>query len=161
MGSLFPVSAHYAKAIRFSFYNPFLLRPIICETCQCAPRQRALLRTLNCLFPKWRKLKIHESSPGWDKLSQRLVAKRSSYTASQWRPDLPSGTIVEEPRLVFEHVFHPDKAIAKIARLFEVGGGYIMSVRVVRRSYPSRIRARLRVTDLLKISFLQSFTATR
>ncbi|WP_177243082.1 class I SAM-dependent methyltransferase [Bradyrhizobium sp. Gha] len=44
---------------------------------------------------------------------------------------------------VFEHVFSPDRAIAEIARTLKPGGGYIMSVPVVRRAQSSRRRARL------------------
>jgi SAM-dependent methyltransferase len=129
------------------------------------------MQSLNRFFPKWRTMAIHESSPGWDKLSQRLVAECQNYVASQWRQDVAAGTLIEYPRLpckryyvenlehqtfpdnsfdlvvtqdVFEHMFHPDRAIAEIARTLKPGGGYIMSVPVVRRAQESRRRTRLR-----------------
>ena len=115
-------------------------------------------------------MNIHESSPSSDRLSQMLATECRSYTASQWRPDLRPGSLVEAPNLpckryyvqnleaqtfgdevfdlvltqdVFEHVFHPDRAIAEVARTLNDRGAYIMSVPVVRRSNPSRRRARL------------------
>jgi SAM-dependent methyltransferase len=44
---------------------------------------------------------------------------------------------------VFEHVFHPDKAIKEIARTLSTGGAHICTVPIVKKSMPSSRRASL------------------
>lgn len=42
---------------------------------------------------------------------------------------------------VFEHLFHPDKAIAEIARTLRPGGAHVMTVPIILKDKPSRPRA--------------------
>ncbi|MGH8538449.1 MAG: methyltransferase domain-containing protein [Gammaproteobacteria bacterium] len=57
------------------------------------------MHVLSQYFPTWHSLKVHESSPGWDIVSQRLARECRDYTASQYDPNIPSGELVEAPRM--------------------------------------------------------------
>lgn len=121
-------------------------------------------------FPDWRNRCIHESSPGWDIVSQRLAKECKSYVATQYNRAVPFGNMVEAPRMpcktyrsenleaqtfennifdlvitqdVFEHIFHPDKAIQEIARTLKPGGATLMTVPIVMKGRSSRRRAML------------------
>ena len=145
-------------------------RTLECPGCRSASRNRALWVALNGAYPRWRELAVHESSPGWDVVSRKLARECGRYTASQYRDDLPAGTLVTETSLpcgryqvenlerqsfadetfdlvvsqdVFEHVFDPLAAIAEIARTLRPGGATLMTVPVVRKFRPSQRRARL------------------
>jgi SAM-dependent methyltransferase len=129
-----------------------------------------LFHVLASYYPNWRTLDIHESSPGWDRVSQILAAECPGYRASQYDESVPFGTTVLAPRTyareyqsenleqqtfkdesfdlvlmqdVFEHVFRPDRAIKEIARTLRVGGALIMTVPIVMGFKPSRRRAQL------------------
>jgi SAM-dependent methyltransferase len=128
------------------------------------------MHVLTTFFPQWRNLCIHESSPGWDRVTQRLATECTNYTATQYDQTMPFGSVVEAPRMiggkyrnenleaqtfatetfdlvitqdVFEHIFRPDLAISDIARTLKPGGATIMTVPIVRKTKPSRRRARL------------------
>lgn len=158
------------KSVQFVAAGPYLRNTLKCDSCGSLPRQRVLMKVLSDYFPKWRDLNIHESSPGWDMLSQRLARECKSYFASQYDTTVMPGTIVDAPRLpckkyqsenleeqtysdeqfnivvtqdVFEHIFHPDLAIKEIARTLKPGGATIMTVPIVRQRQPSRRRAAL------------------
>ena len=154
-----------------------------CDKCGSAPRHRAMMQVLSDYFPGWRDLSIHEGSPGWDLVSQRLSRECKSYVASQYDSSVAFGSLVEAPRMpckqyrsenletqtfsdqvfdlvitqdVFEHVFRPDKAIGEIARTLKPGGATIMTVPIVRRMRPSRRRAALvggQVVNILEPEF--------
>ena len=150
--------------------GPYFRNTLKCIKCESIPRHRALMHVLSQYFPTWHSLTVHESSPGWDIVSQRLARECRDYTASQYDPNIPSGELVEAPRMpckwyqcenleaqtfqdqsfdlvitqdVFEHVFHPDLAIREIARTLRPGGATLMTVPIVRKSKPSRRRAAL------------------
>lgn len=150
--------------------GPYFRNTLKCIKCKSVPRHRALMHVLSQYFPNWHSLTVHESSPGWDIVSQRLARECGNYTASQYDPKIPSGTVVEAPRMpcrkyrcenleaqtlqdhsfdlvitqdVFEHVFRPDLAIREIARTLKPGGATLMTVPIVRKSKPSRRRAAL------------------
>jgi SAM-dependent methyltransferase len=107
---------------------------------------------------------IHESSPGGDKVSQRLKNEAKSYVASYFDQSIPFGTnhpngyrsedlqeqtfpdesfdiVVTQD--VFEHIFEPDKAIKEIARTLRPNGAFIATVPIILRREPSRRRAAL------------------
>jgi SAM-dependent methyltransferase len=144
-------------------------RSLTCSQCGTTSRNRALWRALTTTYPKWRKLAVHESSPGWDRVSRRLAEECAHYTASQFDPSLPLGHLVTETKLpcgkyyvenlesqtfgdevfdlvisqdVFEHILNPLDAIREIRRTLKPGGATIMSVPVVRGFAPSRLRAK-------------------
>lgn len=127
------------------------------------------MHVLSTHFPKWKDSTVHESSPGWDIVSQRMARECKNYVASQYDTAIPFGdttdtqlpcrryrsedlekqTFPDEAfdivfmQDVFEHVFHPDRAIKEIARTLKPGGALIMTVPIILKTRPSRRRARI------------------
>jgi SAM-dependent methyltransferase len=121
---------------------------------------------LNLLYPEWRTLKIHESSPADRGTSLKIRQECPGYVASHFDPTILFGTVhptrnyrsedLEHQTFddesfdlvitqdVFEHLFNPDLAIREIARTLRPGGAHIGTVPLVMREQPSRRRARLR-----------------
>lgn len=145
-------------------------RNLKCPSCKSTSRNRAFWYALNGAFPNWRQLAVHESSPGWDIVSQRLVSECEKYTASQFEKNVELGSIVSGTNLpcrtyfiedlerqtfkeksfdlvvmqdVFEHIFDPVAAIIEIKRTLRDNGALIMTVPVIQKFRPSRRRARL------------------
>jgi SAM-dependent methyltransferase len=136
-----------------------------CSFCKSPPRERAIARTLDEARPNWRDLRIHESSPGGWAFSAKLRRECRGYVPTQYDPSFPFGEMHPSGRWrnenleaqtfdseafdvvvtqdVFEHVFHPDRAIAEIARTLRPGGLCLMTVPAVRRWGPSERRAAL------------------
>ena len=167
----------------FKASGPYFRNTLRCAQCNSAPRNRALMYALSRHYPQWRSLAIHESSPGWDIVSQRLARECARYLASQFEPDKAPGAVVEATNLpcrkyvvedlerqtfrdgqfdlvvtqdVFEHIFRPDLAIKEIARTLRPGGATLLTVPIVMRSNPSRRRARLsdgHVVNILEPQF--------
>jgi SAM-dependent methyltransferase len=150
------------QQVIFSADGPYFRSTLKCPSCKTVPRHRALFLALNRVLPNWRDLDIHESSPGWDLVSQRIRKEAKSYTASQWDPSVPPGSIHAKgyraedlqhqtfadevfdlvlAQDVFEHIFEPDKAIKEIARTLRPGGAFIATVPIVLKTRPSRRRA--------------------
>jgi SAM-dependent methyltransferase len=149
------------KRVRFYAKGPWYRDDLKCGSCNSIPRQRALMRTLSALYPNWRDLKIHESSPSGGGASEKLERECEEYVATQYLAAVPLGSEVNGFRNedlgaqtfadasfdlvitqdVFEHLFHPDKAIAEIARTLRPGGAHIMSVPILNKEKPSRRRA--------------------
>jgi len=124
-----------------------------------------LFHALLEFFPNWRELAIHESSPGRDRVSQRLASECKSYVATQWDPDIPFGSSHPEKGYrsedlqdqtfpdacfdliitqdVFEHIFRPDLAIREIARTLRYGGAFLGTAPLTRRIWPSKRLASL------------------
>ncbi|MFG1464855.1 class I SAM-dependent methyltransferase [Xanthobacter sp. DSM 24535] len=168
---------------KFSASGPYFRGTLICSNCKSVPRHRAIMHVLKTYFPNWAHLSVHESSPGWDMVSQRLVRECSSYTASQYNASVPFGSIVDAPRMlsksyrsenleaqtfedeqfdlvitqdVFEHIFYPDKAIKEIARTLKPGGATLMTVPIILKNKPSRRRAALqdgKIRNILEPQF--------
>jgi len=135
-----------------------------CDGCGSIPRERALMAVIAEHFPKWRELKIHESSPGKRGVSRKLQAECPGYVASQYDTSLPAGARHPDGYLcenlesqtfldhafdlvvtqdVFEHVFRPDLAIREIGRTLKPGGAYVMTAPLVNKAHASRRRASL------------------
>jgi hypothetical protein len=158
------------KSTTFVAEHPYFRNSLKCSLCKTVPRNRAIWHYLNVFAPNWRNQALHESSPGWDLVSQRLTKECGNYVASQYDPAVPFGTVVENSRMlakryrsenledqtfpdnsfdvvvtqdVFEHVFRPDRAILEIARTLKPGGITIMTVPITRKMQPSRRRAEL------------------
>ena len=51
------------RQVYFAIEGPYLRNDYKCVNCQSIPRWRALMFVVAELYPKWRELKIHESSP--------------------------------------------------------------------------------------------------
>src|SRR5262245_46273349 len=127
-----------------------------CVRCGSIPRERALMATLDLLYPKWASLTIHESSPAQRGVSLRLSRECSAYTASFYDPSVPRGQLHPEhgyrcedlenltfpdasfdlvlTQDVFEHILHPDRAIKEIDRVLRPGGAYFMTVPIVMKA---------------------------
>lgn len=156
------------RDVTFTANGPYFRNTLRCSVCRSAPRNRALMQVLSSHVPGWRDLAIHESSPGWDSFSRRLMAECARYTASQFDEAVPFGSTVEAVGLpcrryrsenlesqtfadesfdlvvtqdVFEHVYRPDLAIREVARSLRPGGATLMTVPIVRRGQASRRRA--------------------
>ena len=165
------------KDVTFQADGPQFRGTLKCSACKSVPRTRAFMHVIETMFANWRDLTIHEGSPGWDMVSQRLVRDCKSYTASQFVLGAQSGTVqttrmpcktlqVEDlerqtfkdesfdlvlTQDVFEHVFRPDLAIREIARTLKPGGATVMTVPIVRRHRPSRRRARLNDGEVIHL----------
>jgi SAM-dependent methyltransferase len=149
----------------FRSKDDWLRDHFFCERCRSIPRERSLMNVLNLLYPEWRTLKIHESSPADRGTSLKIRQECPGYVASHFDPRIPFGTShpsgnyrsedlehqtfadesfdVVITQDVFEHLFNPDLAIREIARTLRPGGAHIGTVPLVMREQPSRRRARL------------------
>jgi hypothetical protein len=148
---------------RFRSDSSWLRDFFLCEGCGSIPRERALMAAIEMFYPEWRMLAIHESSPVERGASPRLKSECSAYTASFYDPAVPLGTTHPQhgyrcenlehltfpdaafdlvlTQDVFEHIFHPDRAIREIERVLRPGGAYIMTVPIVMKSRESQRRA--------------------
>ena len=134
----------------------------ICNKCRSVPRERALMYCIEKYYPNWRDLDVHESSPARRGASVKL-ATSSHYNSSQFLPGFPFGREQNGIRNenieklsfpdrsfdifvtqdVMEHVFHPDRAFAEIARVLRPGGAHIFTVPLMNRAKPSERAARV------------------
>jgi SAM-dependent methyltransferase len=119
--------------------------------------------TIETYFPRWRKMTIHESSPGDRGASRRFAQDCSRYIPSQFFPGRQLGSTVGKYRCenlesltfpsdsidlhvtqdVLEHVFHPTKVFKEIARTLRPGGAHVFTVPLVNKDKPSGRRARM------------------
>lgn len=136
-----------------------------CTVCKAPPRERAIADALNKVRPNWRELAIHECSPGGWALSAKIARECKGYVATQYDPSFAFGTQSPNGRWrnenleaqtfddavfdivitqdVFEHLFHPGRAMREIARTLRPGGVAVMTVPVVRGWGATERRARL------------------
>lgn len=146
---------------RFRSWSPWLRDGFICVRCGSLPRERAFHTVLERVCPSWRELQVHESSPS--KPDGKLARECAGYQATQFDPAIPLGAQTEAgwrnedlehqtfahesfdlvvTQDVFEHLFEPDLAIREIARTLKPGGLHVGTAPLVRRSQPSKRRAR-------------------
>jgi SAM-dependent methyltransferase len=131
----------------FDRQGPWLRDQLVCMRCGSIPRWRTLHVVLDGEFPTWRTLAIHESSPG-GAASNKLAAECPSYVGTHFFPDVPPGSSKGGVRCenlerqtfasdsfdlvitqdVFEHVLHPDKAFAEVARTLKPGGAHVFTI---------------------------------
>jgi SAM-dependent methyltransferase len=135
-----------------------------CLRCGSAPRERALAAVIELLYPNWRSLCIHESSPGGHTARYRLATEATHLLQSQFFPGTSSGEFVDGIRCenleemsfedgtidlhitqdVMEHIFCPELTFREIARTLAPGGAHIFTVPLVNGYRPSEMRATLR-----------------
>ena len=147
----------------FVAHDEWLRSAFRCSECNSAPRERALMATLEMVVPGWAQLAIHESSPGPQGASLRLARECAAYETSQYFPEHRLGEQVgkhrnenlerqtwEDGRFdvvvtqdVMEHVFDPDAAFREIARTLKPGGVHVFTTPLVNQSRPSEVAARL------------------
>lgn len=121
---------------------------LLCSGCGSIPRERALALVLSRHFADWRKLAIHESSPGNRGISPKMRRECPGYVASQFFPGEPLGAVVKGSRNenleaqtfsdqsfdvvvtldVMEHVNMPDLVAREVARTLKPGGAYLFTV---------------------------------
>src|SRR5206468_11241057 len=80
------------RQVYFEIEGPCLRDQFKCVNCQSIPRWRALMLVVAELYPKWRELKIHESSPGGP-LSAKLSRGCPQCLRTHLFPDTPRGLI--------------------------------------------------------------------
>jgi SAM-dependent methyltransferase len=151
----------------FCITKPYYRNTVKCLACGSLPRHRALYHELGQLCQDWPTKAIHECSPGWDAVSQKLARECEAYVATHYDRTLPPGSIrdtqipckqyrcedIENQSFgdnifdiivmqdIFEHIFDPHRAIAEIERTLRPGGSLIMTVPIVRGYSPSQRRA--------------------
>jgi hypothetical protein len=152
-------------AAHFSSNSSWLRDSFLCEECGSIPRERAFMAVIDKFYPAWRLLTLHESSPAQRGASPRLKRECSAYTESFYDPTVPLGATHPQhgyrcenlekltfpdasfdlvlTQDVFEHIFHPDRAIKEIERVLKPRGAYIMTVPIVMKSDASQRRARI------------------
>ena len=151
------------RGVRFRAESEWLRDSFLCDGCGSIPRERAFFSVIEMLYPNWRDLHIHETSPAMRAASLKLSTECKHYSYSYYNEEMIRGAIhsaqgyrcedIEQMTFgdetfdlflsqdVFEHIFNPDRAIKEIARILKIGGAYIMTVPIVMKATESRRRA--------------------
>jgi SAM-dependent methyltransferase len=132
-------------AASFRSRKTWLRGRLKCSGCRSVPRERALALVLSEVAPRWRMLRIHESSPVKRGISRKLAKECPNYVASQFYPgralgervgkfvneDLENQTFPDDSfdmvvsLDVMEHIFEPWSAYREIYRTLRPGGIYL------------------------------------
>lgn len=140
--------------------GPWLRESYFCLRCRSLPRQRALIKVLESRCPDWRQLALYEPAPAGP-ASAALAAQCQAYHCSHYWPDAIPGSERDGVRCedlerltlpdasfdlvisqdVFEHVLHPNRAFAEVARVLRPGGAHVFTVPLYRRE-KTVVRAR-------------------
>jgi SAM-dependent methyltransferase len=150
--------------VEFSSQHKWFRDFLICPLCHSVPRERALMQVLKRNLPAYKGKKLHESSPCGRGVSARLARECPGYSYSHYFPDTEPGKHNSQHKArcetlealtfpdasfdifitqdVMEHVLDPPAAFREIARVLRPGGAHIFTVPLVRKTEPSRPRAR-------------------
>lgn len=145
------------QSVTFDLHHPWPRDNTICPECRCLVRQRALMYVLECFYPNWKALTIHQSSPSETYFDRRFL-QAPNYTYSHYFPTISSGSrnadgilCVDLARIpfsdnsidifltldVFEHIFELEKSVQEIYRVVKPGGCYIMTVPIENQDRPT------------------------
>lgn len=138
------------QKVTFIAHNPWLRDYLICMSCYggSVPRERALMLVIKRLFPNWKELSIHESSPGSAGASAVLSRDCVSYVGTQFFAEVQGGSLVDGTRCenleattfpdnsldlivtqdVLEHVNYPDRVFRDCFRTLKQGGAHVFTV---------------------------------
>lgn len=164
------------RSARFTARDPWLRDNYKCARCQSIPRERALMAVLQQMYPDWRNLIIHESSPGNRGASKRMAIECRKYIPSHLFDNEPAGAMVGRYRCenlehmtfsdesidlhvtqdVIEHVLRPERVFSEIARTLKPGGAHIFTVPLVHQQNPTKPRVALDASGT--ISYLETPT---
>ena len=151
------------KDVVFESHHSWLRDHWKCSNCLSIPRERALMAVINAAYPNWRRLSVHESSPGNRGASVRLSKDCPGYVSSQFHPREAWGTVIKGSRNenleaqtfpdasfdivvtqdVMEHIYDPAKAFSEIARTLKPGGAHIFTVPIINKHKPTEVWATL------------------
>lgn len=142
--------------------GPSSREAIKCLRCRSSPRGRALFTVLDREVPDWANRSIYEAGTG-GAFSDRIAKSCDRYTGSLFFDDVPRGRSVAGIRSedlealtledasfdvvisqdVLEHVFHPDRAFAEIARVLKADGVHLFTVPYAPALETSQVRAEM------------------
>jgi len=137
----------------------------LCSGCGSIPRERAIMHVIQTLYPKWRSLHIHESSPLNRGASVKMREQCKKYIATQYdlevkfgkshptngyrSEDLEKQTFTDNlfdlvvTQDVMEHVFNPENVFREIHRTLKKGGAHIFTTPIIRKEKASLCRAEM------------------
>jgi SAM-dependent methyltransferase len=163
------------RSAHFRAQEEWLRDSFLCDGCGSIPRERAFFSVIEMLHPNWRDFQIHETSPAIRAGSLKLKTECQGYSYSYNNEQMTLGSSHPEEGYrcedieqmtfgdemfdlflsqdVFEHIFHPDRAIKEIERVLKPKGAYIMTVPIVMKSTESQRRASIDSTG--KVSHIR------
>lgn len=122
-----------------------------------------MMRVMDLYVPTYRKMTVHESSPGGRGVSVKLGRTCPGYSYSHYFPEVPLGTVHRTrgerceslealtfddatfdlflTQDVMEHILDPAAAFREIARVLKPGGKHILTVPIVNKCNSSSRRA--------------------
>lgn len=136
----------------FARYDKWLRDHYRCLRCWSIPRERALVKTVQELFPNFEELRVFESSPGG--ASSSWIRKScGEYVPTHFFPDIEPGKMRDGFQCenlegltfadaqfdlvvtqdVMEHVLNPALAFAEIVRVLRPGGVHAFTVPIYPR----------------------------
>lgn len=149
----------------FESTNAWFRDNLRCSGCNSIPRERVFVRVLKSMYPNFRELRLHESSPGGRDTTKMLQRECANYSFSHYFPHVQLGeddpdtgfrcenleqlTFADNTFDVFltqdilEHVMDPEAAFREIGRVLKPGGAHIFTAPLQNRFKPSERRASL------------------
>ena len=143
------------REVQFRSEYEWLRDHFLCSCCGSIPRERALIKVLETYYPRYKNMRVHESSPGGRGASVKLHKECVSYSASHFYDNIKLGSVnpihgyrcenlecltfddnsfdIFITQDVMEHIYNPDKAFQEIARVLNPGGAHIFTVPLINK----------------------------